>query len=58
MRKNSNNEIILTETEFLEIVGNDIDNLKEFIEIWGEDITLGELLETLIEREEVENGLS
>ena len=53
MRKNSNNEIILTETEFLNIVGNNIQQVEDFIEVYGEDVTLGELLDSLRLHEEL-----
>ena len=52
MKKNNRGEVILTEKEFFNIIPNDSELILELIDLYGGEVTLGEIAEILREKEE------
>lgn len=52
MKKNNRGEVILTEKEFFNIIPNDSELILELIDLYGGEVTLGEVAEILREKEE------
>ena len=52
MRRNTEGNIVLTEQEFIDIVGNELDTVKNLIELYGAETSLMEVMDYLKEKEE------